>query len=351
MKKVGRSVSIIFLIIFLTITLIFEVKADSGFDGSYDSGASSSYYSDSYSSSSSSDYSFSSSSSSRSSVNLDGNGVSTFLYMAFSFIYIIIHTVLKGNLSSEKIPKKESKAKKNTFTIIAIIIYGVLVYYLFGIVDLFFSVIFLIIFGLAQFDNHRVNLSNKKSTDENKLENQNIIQQASKNTDHKEFYDQVFKTYKDIQIAWMNNTLEEVRSLLSDEMFNMYKMQLLTLTTKNQKNMMENINFVEANIMDIRRSSNKEEIDVKLVVTCRDYIIDINTNKVLRGDKNIITEYTYKLSLIKTNQKTRIKTCPNCGSKIENHASTKCEYCNSIIIQDTNNYVLTEKKVLNQRRK
>ena len=51
----------------------------------------------------------------------------------------------------------------------------------------------------------------------------------------------------------MNNEIESVRSLLSDFLFNTYKTQLLTLSSKKQKNMMEDINYVDAYITNIKK--------------------------------------------------------------------------------------------------
>lgn len=168
------------------------------------------------------------------------------------------------------------------------------------------------------------------------------------NFDVRKFYNHIFNIYKDIQIAWMNNNLDSVRHLMSDEMFNMYKMQLMTLTNKHQKNMMEDIQFVDAKIMEIRDNGNKREFDIMLRVTCYDYIIDENTNEVLRGNKNLRNEYLYKLSFIKTNTSINTLKCPNCGAKIGDGNSVKCEYCNSVIVKDSNEYILTEKKMLEQ---
>ncbi len=180
-----------------------------------------------------------------------------------------------------------------------------------------------------------------------KLPDEEVIKQLGEKFNYEEFKQLVFDNYKKIQLAWQENTIEDVRDLLSDTIFNTYKTQLLTLSNKNQKNMMEDIKYQDAFITKIQKEGIKEEIEVSLIVTCRDYIINKDTNQVLRGDKNKINKYYYKLTFEKTSD-SDIKYCPNCGAKLPKGNSAKCEYCKSIIVKKTNNYILTDKKMLRQ---
>ena len=54
-----------------------------------------------------------------------------------------------------------------------------------------------------------------------------------------EFKALVFEKYKDIQIAWMNFDYDTLRKLTTDEIYNSYKMQLDVLRMKKQKNIMK----------------------------------------------------------------------------------------------------------------
>ena len=84
-------------------------------------------------------------------------------------------------------------------------------------------------------------------------------------------------------------------------------------------------------------------------VTCRDYLIDNSNGNVLRGDKNKVWNYEYKLSYMRTNISNELNYCPNCGSKLESGSSVKCSYCNAVINKETNKFILIDKKMLNQR--
>lgn len=180
------------------------------------------------------------------------------------------------------------------------------------------------------------------------LSEEEIYNILGNNFNYEEFKHTVFLNYQKIQVAWMNNEIESVRSLLSDFLFNTYKTQLLTLSSKKQKNMMEDINYVDAYITNIKKVIEGEEIEVALIVTCKDYIIDIDSKEVLRGNKNRINKYYYKLTFEKTANLEVEKFCPNCGALLPKGSSVKCEYCRSVVIKKTSNYILTDKKMLKQ---
>ena len=40
----------------------------------------------------------------------------------------------------------------------------------------------------------------------------------------------------------------------------------------------------------------------------------------------------------------KVKQCPNCGAKLEDTASQKCEYCGSIIATVSDKWVLSKKE-------
>lgn len=299
-----KSNKIIVLIITLMVSLTFSfyysvnVKADSGFDSSWDSGGSDFDSGSSWDSGSSYD-SGSSWSSGSSGGNYSSSPSSLFnfimamfgTFIPFIIFFIVITTIL-------------SATKKNT---------------------------------------NNISYYNRRLTKEE------IDAKLGETFNIDNFYNETFKIYKDIQIAWMDLDIERVRNILSDEMLNSYKMQLETLKVKNQKNMMEDINLVDVYITNIYQKNNQDVIDVIMKVTCKDYLIDINSNKVLRGDKNKVWNYEYKLSYMRTNISNELNYCPNCGSKLSEGSSVKCTYCNAIINKETDKFILIDKKMISQR--
>ena len=153
------------------------------------------------------------------------------------------------------------------------------------------------------------------------------ILELDPNLNIEEFNQIVFNNYKDIQTAWMNFDLNTIQNLVSDEIYNMYSMQLDTLKVKGQKNMMEDIKYINNSITKITFENNIETINTILQVECYDYLIN-ESNKVIRGTKNQKLIYTYELTFTKYTTDKKINYCPNCGAKL---VGNKCEYCKSAV--------------------
>lgn len=279
----------IYLILFLTLVVgantikITKVDADSGFDSSYDSGGSSL--------GGSSD-SWDSSSSWDSSDSSSGSGKPASLtsLMIVVVLFIVVF-VIENEISKRKTEKKQIIKSKD--------------------MDL------------------------------------DLISKIDPNLNLYEFKNEAFNIYKDVQEAWMNLDDGKIRTLTTDELYNMYSMQLDTLRVKNEKNIMKEINLVTASLTNLKIENNIETATVIMTVNCYDYIVD-SQNKVVRGnDKNKI-EITYELTYIKSVGE-KVNKCPNCGAEINDDNSTTCEYCRAIITRNTSKWVLSKKQSLNQR--
>ena len=175
------------------------------------------------------------------------------------------------------------------------------------------------------------------------------FKQYVKDFDETKFQKEAFEIYKNIQIAWMNFDYETLRKNVTDEMYNMYKSQLTTLKVKNQKNVMEDFNLLGFNIIGMEIKEEFVSLTVTMQVECYDYIIN-KDNKVVRGTKKRKVIYNYTMTFNKGISNKNNK-CPNCGAPLENTNSSKCPYCDSIIISKNYDWVLAKKQVLSQRYK
>ena len=146
----------------------------------------------------------------------------------------------------------------------------------------------------------------------------------------------------------MNFDYDTIRELVSDEMYNMYSMQLDTLKVKGQKNIMENISYITNIVTDINIENNIETVKTVMTVECYDYLVD-STNKVVRGNKNRKMHYVYELTFTKDISGKHIDKCPNCGAKIDINSGGKCEYCNSVIVNNEAKWTLVKKEMKQQR--
>lgn len=160
---------------------------------------------------------------------------------------------------------------------------------------------------------------------------------------------EAFNIYKELQFAWMNFDEEKIRELTTDEMYNMYLMQLDTLKVKNQKNLMYDIKYLGSKIIKKTQDNGQETIVINMQVSCYDFVIDTNTNKVVRGIANKLNYYNYELTFVKTTDNKELDVCPQCGAPVSGNNSGVCEYCKSTLISNNYTLVMSKKKLLSQK--
>ncbi|MBR5662492.1 MAG: TIM44-like domain-containing protein [Bacilli bacterium] len=123
-----------------------------------------------------------------------------------------------------------------------------------------------------------------------------------KDFDKDEFNTKAFELYKDIQISWMNFDTTKLKELVTSDIYEDYKTKLDKLKTDCEKNIMDNILFKSNKITDIIFDDNKKLIECELNVTCSDYIIN-KEEKVVKGKKDKVNDYKYRLVIDITNSK------------------------------------------------
>jgi len=265
-----------------------SLKADSGWDTSYDSSSSSS---------SSSSWSSSSSSSSSSSWSSDGysssGGSVIGTIVAFAFILLII--ILISRFSQQ--PTTEEKPSQ---------------------------------------------LSTRKDIDEKR------IKELLPEEDLGSLKHMAFEKFVAIQNAWMDFEYEKLRTLCTDELYNSYVAQLDALKIKNGKNFMNAFDQKENRIVGIKEENGMVTVTVFMIVEFYDYVINAKTKEVIRGNQYDTVTNKYEMEFVrKKDIKEKTVKCPNCGNKVKVVTSAKCDYCGSTVVIEANDYVLSKKRIVN----
>ena len=165
------------------------------------------------------------------------------------------------------------------------------------------------------------------------------------------FLEEAYKVYVNIQGAWASNDIDKAKEYLSNEMYNQYKAQISTMVLKKQRNVMNSFSYVEGSVTKVRKEEDGLFISTTINVHCIDYLLDENTNTVLRGNANHLWDYVYHLSfeLHKDDNKI-INNCPNCNAKLKGKAATvKCEYCGSTVVRKAPRVIMVDKKMVYQK--
>ena len=70
--------------------------------------------------------------------------------------------------------------------------------------------------------------------------------------------------------------------------------------------------------------------------------------KVVRGNSNKKIKMVYEFTFIEDVENKQLDKCPNCGAPIDINAAEICKYCNSKIVNDSKNWVMSKKVSLLQ---
>ncbi len=159
------------------------------------------------------------------------------------------------------------------------------------------------------------------------------------------FLDNAYNIFLQVQNAWMEFDYDSLRKYLSDELFNTYKSQLRVLNAKKQKNMMHDFVRYNMDITSINNIDNKTALNVELIVSFYDYVVDANNN-VVRGTRSRKLTNHYVLTFIcSQSNNNKANKCPNCNAPLENIASNICPYCNSVIVSEHYDWILSKKEI------
>ena len=187
----------------------------------------------------------------------------------------------------------------------------------------------------------------EKDYEEKDIEVTNKILKEIPDFNKEEFLNNIYDLFVKVQESWTNFDYDALRSLLTDELYNTYKAQLKTLSVKGQKNIMTDFERVKILLTDFNKTEKEYTFKVYFEAKFYDYLVDKN-NKVIRGMNAHRIDISYGLVLIRSISKDKNK-CPNCGHPLKETNSSVCPYCNSTIINNNYDLVLSSKKALNQK--
>ena len=187
--------------------------------------------------------------------------------------------------------------------------------------------------------------SPKKGTKINSVKEDTL---AEFKINEEEFINMAFYKFVKIQEAWMNFDYDKLKELVTDELYNTYCAQLERFKIKKQKIVIKKKKKIDAKIIKIKKENNTLSVKVYLNVSMYDYIIDENHNLV-RGSKKSKIDLEYKITFVKY-LNNKVDVCPNCGGKLRSKSIKKCNYCGSIIEKRSNDYVMSSKVTIGQRR-
>ena len=152
-----------------------------------------------------------------------------------------------------------------------------------------------------------------------------------------------------IEEAWMNFDLEKVRDCITDEMFNMYESQLTSMEMNGEQNIMKDFKLINSAVTQASKQNNMLQVKTRYTVEFYDYIINRSTKAIVRGNSNRKMRMVYEFTFIKDIENKKLDKCPNCGAEININSAGICKYCNSKLVDDSKDWVMSKKVSLLQQ--
>ena len=163
-----------------------------------------------------------------------------------------------------------------------------------------------------------------------------------------DFLENVGNMYLKLQDAWESKQWEPMRALMTESMFNQYQRQVDEYIKNGHTNHVDRIAVLASEIASFRQDEINDIITVTLHTRIVDYVTRDSDGALISGDMNREKFMTYEWTLIRTKgMKTNISAgvdltnCPNCGAPLEVNRSGQCEYCGSVIKDDSYGWIIS----------
>ncbi len=158
------------------------------------------------------------------------------------------------------------------------------------------------------------------------------------------FITKVNNVFVKLYTAIMKENLEEVNHFINDEVYNKFSEVIKNLSSKNLRQIYDELNVKDTIIISRNILDNKEVVKVKLISRYMDYLINKDTGKFVSGDNTKRVERENILTFEKnlnTKEKGLVRKCPGCGASISVNTTGVCSYCGSVYNLEDYDYILT----------
>ena len=143
--------------------------------------------------------------------------------------------------------------------------------------------------------------------------------------------------------------LKQIKHSISDEFFDR-KIQLMRDFEKDNIELKrEDLLIEEIKIFDYSKWLDKAQIKIYIKARLKEYIINKETQKVLRGDSRKSSERGFILTFQKKDSNKQVgfvNNCPSCGATIADTEFGTCQYCGNLVNPIRYNWTLIKYEVI-----
>jgi len=143
--------------------------------------------------------------------------------------------------------------------------------------------------------------------------------------------------------AMVKENWDELRKYLTDSYFNIIQNTINENKSNNIKVVVENVYIYNAFLYEFSKSTECQVITVKIIAEMKNYEINTETEFVTKGNKYAKTKFDYEMQF---ERKTKKLKCQSCGAPVNTKDLSVCEYCNTPLKLEDNEWKLNYINIL-----
>lgn len=150
---------------------------------------------------------------------------------------------------------------------------------------------------------------------------------------------QIFKCIK----LGKKEELEIVKEFITDQMYERLIYQKKNFEKDGLEFITEDLIIKDVTIADYAEAMDKEEIKICIEANMKEYILDKNTQRVIRGSNKKTYEKKNIMTFLKQNIISKegfVTNCPNCGAESAQVEFGRCRYCDTLVFPIRYNWTL-----------
>lgn len=144
----------------------------------------------------------------------------------------------------------------------------------------------------------------KKNYIYERKQNDTLLLNQKEISNKEEIQEIAYNLLSNIKVKKMNYDLKAIKSITTDDVYDLYERQINTLKVQNQKNIVQNIKYINSYITKIDSTNNV--INLRLIIECYDYVMD-SSNNIIKGKYNKKMIQTYEIEILNKNENYLIK--------------------------------------------
>ena len=155
--------------------------------------------------------------------------------------------------------------------------------------------------------------------------------------------------YVQMQNGWTAKNIESLRPYFTDALFTQMERSLQGYVQRGETNVVERISVLDVTPLGFHRTADEDHVLLRLRTRITDYTVNDATQQIVRGSREQEKYMTYEWDLLRpsgtktgeTDGSTKRITCPGCGAPLDVNASARCPYCDTVIQQQAQDWVIS----------